>query len=54
MLPHEWLTDGEVIEEHMNGLVEMHKLHNKKLEMETDLAQKKAASRGGTSVQRGF
>jgi len=54
MLPQDWLTDGEVIEEYVNGLVEMHKLHNKKLEMEADLAQKKSASRGGTSVQRGF
>lgn len=54
MLPHEWLTNGEIIEEHINGLVEMHKLHNKKLEMEADLAQKKAASKSGTSVSRGF
>jgi hypothetical protein len=54
MLPHEWLTNGEVMEEHVNGLVEMHKLHNKKLEMESELAQRKAASKGGTSVSRGF
>ena len=54
MLPHEWLTDGEVIEEYVNGLVEMHKLHNKKLEMEAELAQKKSASKSGTSVHRGF
>ena len=54
MLPQDWATNGELIEEHLNALVEMHKLHNKKIEMETDLAQKRASSKGGKTVHRGF
>ena len=54
MKPHEWATDGELFEEHLNGMIEMHKLHNKKIEMEADLAQKRAASKGGKTVHSGF
>lgn len=52
--PHEWLTDGELIEEHLNGIVEMQKLYNKKQEMDSELASMRAKAKSGTSIQRGF
>ena len=54
MKPHEWISDGELIEEHLNAIIEMTKLHNKKMQMDQELAQRKAASKNGTSVSKGF
>lgn len=52
--PHQWLTNGVLTEEHLNGIVEMQKLANKKLEMDQDLAHMRSAAKQGTTVSKGF
>lgn len=52
--PWEWLTNGVIMEEHMNAIIEMEKLHNKKQKMDHDLAEAKRRSSQGTSVSKGF
>lgn len=54
MLPQDWATNGELYEEHLNAIIEMHKLYGKKQEMDATLAQKRASSKSGTTISKGF